>query len=66
MDYSKYHAKFETWFSATYPRGIYYFGLTSTDSDRYAKFTTGEYTDPRVQTQFLAFVAGYELGEQNG
>ena len=41
MDYSKYHAKFETWFSATYPHGRYYFGLTSTDSDRYAKFTTG-------------------------
>lgn len=66
MNYSKYHAKFEAWFSAKYPHGTYYFGMSCTDRDRYEKFTNGEYRDTRLQAPFVAFIAGYELGEQDG
>lgn len=66
MDYTKYHPLFEDWLSEAYPRGEYYYGLSSTDRDRYDKYTNGEYKDYRVQICFVAFIAGYELGVKDG
>lgn len=55
---------FEQWHLLKYPVGEYYFGSSSTDVDRYDRYSDGSYKDIRVAKDFAAFEAGWMLAKQ--